>query len=194
MVLLYFQQLYSYSFDEDLTIINKKQWFYFSLYPAGINIVSIPLTRLQSTRWAIRKTPVPIVTPGRQKQLFFLNFNIDGNTYIDYSFAVLYLKIIYFWFSSVIYNLRPFYNDVFNEKKRLASITASCWTVKIKEKSNFEKKISWKKFCFTNDKSKLNLISFCCYIFISVFIRFDKWNKKLYHISKFLKFLINWKS
>lgn len=52
----------------------------FGLYPAGINIVSIPLTRLQSTRWAIRKTPVPIVTPGRQKQLFFLNFNIDGGS------------------------------------------------------------------------------------------------------------------
>lgn len=146
MGLLYFQQLYSYSFDEDMTIINKKQWFYFSLYPAGINIVSIPLTRLQSTRWAIRKTPVPIVTPGRQKQLFFLNFNIDGNTYIDYSFAVLYLKIIYFWFSSVIYNPRPF--DVFNEKKRLASITASCWTVKIKEKSNFGKKNLGKSFFY----------------------------------------------
>lgn len=121
--------------------------------------------------------------------MFFLNFNIDGNIYIDYSFVVFYFKIIYFWFSLVIYNLRFF--DVFNEKKRLVSIIVSCLIVKIKEKSNFEKKIFWKKFCFINDKFKLNLIFFCCYIFILVFIRFDKWNKKFYYILKFLNKVFN---
>lgn len=53
---------------------------FFSLYPAGINIVSIPLTRLRATNFEIKKHPVPFVKPGKQKQLFFLNFNIDGKT------------------------------------------------------------------------------------------------------------------
>lgn len=57
--------------------------FYFRLYAAGINIVSIPLARLQSTRGALKKTPVPIVKPGKQKQLFFLNFDVQGNEYED---------------------------------------------------------------------------------------------------------------
>lgn len=55
----------------------------FGLYPAGINIVSIPLTSLRSTSFGIKKLPVPIVKPGRHKQLFFLNFNIDGGPNIN---------------------------------------------------------------------------------------------------------------
>lgn len=55
----------------------------FGLYPAGINIVSIPLNRQRATKFEIKKHPVPFVKPGKQKQLFFLNFNIDGGPNIN---------------------------------------------------------------------------------------------------------------
>ncbi|XP_022309994.2 uncharacterized protein LOC111115523 [Crassostrea virginica] len=55
------------------TVVNQL----YSRYPAGINIISIPLTHLRSTQWSIKKLPVPIVKPGQRKQLFFLNFNIN---------------------------------------------------------------------------------------------------------------------
>lgn len=65
--------------------------FCFRLYPAGINIVSLPLTTLRSTRSVIMKNPVPIVKAGRQKQLFFLNFNVDGNRYMSLSDERVYV-------------------------------------------------------------------------------------------------------
>lgn len=59
------------------------EFIYYRLYPAGMNFVSISLTTLRSTQWAIKKNPVPVVKPGTKKQLIFLNFSVRGNRYIE---------------------------------------------------------------------------------------------------------------
>ncbi|XP_056000865.1 uncharacterized protein LOC130048300 [Ostrea edulis] len=46
----------------------------YGLSPAGTNTVNVPLTHLTATQWTLKQNPVPIVTPGVTKQLFFLNF------------------------------------------------------------------------------------------------------------------------
>ncbi|XP_048753990.2 uncharacterized protein LOC125665390 [Ostrea edulis] len=48
----------------------------YGLYPPETNTISVPITRLRSTPWALRKLPVPVVKLGDIKQLFFLNFNL----------------------------------------------------------------------------------------------------------------------
>ena len=44
------------------------------LSPAGTNTINVPVASLKATQWTLKQNPVPIVTPGLTKQLFFLNF------------------------------------------------------------------------------------------------------------------------
>lgn len=79
----YICYMYIVECKRDVFYLRFIECIYYRLYPAGMNFVSISLTTLRSTQWAIKKNPVPVVKPGTKKQLIFLNFSVRGNRYIE---------------------------------------------------------------------------------------------------------------